>query len=1362
MKRSIRFLAATATVLFAASAQAHGPDFLDARASLPAGQRADVDPMSRASKLGGFISSVDQTTGRPTFVFAPKSTSKPQGADAESAARAHLAAFRDVYGLTDEALRTATVQQVHDTGRGGIIVHFRQRLDGIEVFESDAKVLMRRNRELVALSGSLHPQATKLFRPGTRDFKLTPSQAVERSLTDLFPKDAGGTKVLQEKDVDHAGYMRFTLGSGKGPIVFSDPARSKKVFFPIGDTLVPAYFVEVYAANKPTTSSEYVRYVIAASDGRILQRKDLTSDVGFKVFADPVDGRPLDGPSEDLTPHPTGIPDGMMPGFVSASLIDANGFNSAVGGAPDPWLPHPMSPFISETYGNNVDAYSDLGFPDGFSSGDERASLTGPDEFNYDYNLAQSPLATPDQLYASTVNLFYVNNWLHDYYYNSGFTEQAGNAQFFNYGRGGAGGDVLRAEAQDSAINNTEIPGTPPQFNNANMATPADGLSPRMQMFLWNGLETVSLVVQPANAALFTTGGAFGPQSFDVSANLVLADDGVPATSNGCEPFVNNVAGSVVLVDRGLCPFSVKVSNAEAAGAVGAIIVNNVAGAPPFLMGPGPTSPSIGAVMVSLEDGLALKSALQSGPISVDLDRSVSVQRDGGLDNMIVAHEWGHYLHFRQAQGGSPMVGAQSEGWADFIALHMALREGEPLDATYPMSGYATVQFPDFAYFGIRRFPYSNDAAVNALRFRHIADGEPLPNVPTSPNAVFNPNSEVHAAGEVWTSMMFEAYASLLAQTELPAPPYDFDEAQRRMADYVVAGMQMAPLDATFTEARDGVIAAALASDQADALLIAQAFATRGAGTCAESPARYSVDFVGVVESDVVTAKASIGAITLNDSANPCDADGALDGAEDGTISVEIRNGGLVELTGATVTLSTTSSGVFLTDATVDIPTLGAFGTTIVEVPISLSESLTDIAGLEFQVAVDAPTACGGGASVAAGFVGNVDYVDATSATDTVEHPDSGWAKTGDFADIIWQREAESTLDHFWHGLDFGAVTDSALETPDLVVSATDPLVLTFDHVHQFESYDPNLDPNLYDGGVIEVSTDGGATWVDVSTVVPPGYTGALFVGSGNPLSGREAFAATNPSFPGPDSVSLDFGTAFAGQTIRLRFRIGTDAAAGGFGWALDDLAFTGITNTPFGTAVPHAAICQSAPVAVAGPDQDVDGGVQVILDGSASSDPDGDDITIAWAPLGTNAIELFEGLNGLSTFVTPIVAEDTSYTFVVTVDDGVATSTDAMNVIVRAPSSSNGTGGEGGEGGEGGAGASNGGASENGGGGEGGSGANGGSGGGGADADDGEAEGSGCDCSVGPPRDSSASGWSLAGILGLAAALRRRVKSRR
>jgi hypothetical protein len=48
------------------------------------------------------------------------------------------------------------------------------------------------------------------------------------------------------------------------------------------------------------------------------------------------------------------------------------------------------------------------------------------------------------------------------------------------------------------------------------------------------------------------------------------------------------------------------------------------------------------------------------------------------------------------------------------------------------------------------------------------------------------------------------------------------------------------------------------------------------------------------------------------------------------------------------------------------------------------------------------------------------------------------------------------------------------------------------------------------------------------------------------------------------------------GQTIRLRFRIATDAAAGDYGWELDNLSVQGITNTPFSALVPETAVCRA------------------------------------------------------------------------------------------------------------------------------------------------------------------------------------------
>ncbi|MEZ5314490.1 MAG: M36 family metallopeptidase [Thermoanaerobaculia bacterium] len=71
-------------------------------------------------------------------------------------------------------------------------------------------------------------------------------------------------------------------------------------------------------------------------------------------------------------------------------------------------------------------------------------------------------------------DLFYWNNIIHDVSYRYGFDEPAGNFQLNNYGRGGAGNDSVRAEAQDYS-------GT----NNANFSTPADGSRPRMQMYVW-------------------------------------------------------------------------------------------------------------------------------------------------------------------------------------------------------------------------------------------------------------------------------------------------------------------------------------------------------------------------------------------------------------------------------------------------------------------------------------------------------------------------------------------------------------------------------------------------------------------------------------------------------------------------------------------------------------------------------------------------------------------------------------------------------------------------------------------------------------------------------------------------------------
>jgi len=136
-----------------------------------------------------------------------------------------------------------------------------------------------------------------------------------------------------------------------------------------------------------------------------------------------------------------------------------------------PWLP----PNATTTAGNNCTAYADLKAPNGFSTGDVKGKVMSPRVFDYVYDHTR-PASDAKNLQNSIVGMFFHVNWLHDRWYEAGFDEASGNAQVNNFGLGGQGGDPILAEGNDFS-------GT----DNANMSTPADGASPRMQMFEFKG-----------------------------------------------------------------------------------------------------------------------------------------------------------------------------------------------------------------------------------------------------------------------------------------------------------------------------------------------------------------------------------------------------------------------------------------------------------------------------------------------------------------------------------------------------------------------------------------------------------------------------------------------------------------------------------------------------------------------------------------------------------------------------------------------------------------------------------------------------------------------------------------------------------
>ncbi|HEY3176926.1 MAG TPA: Ig-like domain-containing protein [Candidatus Polarisedimenticolia bacterium] len=151
-----------------------------------------------------------------------------------------------------------------------------------------------------------------------------------------------------------------------------------------------------------------------------------------------------------------------------------------------------------------------------------------------------------------------------------------------------------------------------------------------------------------------------------------------------------------------------------------------------------------------------------------------------------------------------------------------------------------------------------------------------------------------------------------------------------------------------------------------------------------------------------------------------------------------------------------------------------------------------------------------------------------------------------------------------------------------------------------------------FDGGVIEVSTNGGATYVDVTAAGGAFVTGG-YNGTSNALNSRPAW--TGASAPTMSEVMVNLG-ALAGTSARLRWRLVTDANLGDAGWWVDDVRFTDTISSacPSPNHLPVAADDEGATnrgtavnLAVLANDSDPDGDP---LHVSAVTDPPGGSVT--------------------------------------------------------------------------------------------------------------------------------------------------------
>ncbi|CAE6434636.1 unnamed protein product [Rhizoctonia solani] len=178
---------------------------------------------------------------------------------------------------------------------------------------------------------------------------------------------------------------------------------------------------------------------IDAHDGQVRNTVDFVADASYQVV-------PLD--HQDPTQSYTIVKDpqdkvASPHGWYSKSLLSK----------PD-------------TSGNNVASYK--------GSLLATTSQSASYQYHYPYDPNQEP-DTQQNVNAAVVNAFYVVNAMHDLTYKFGFTEKAFNFQNDNFGKGGKELDRVLVSVQDAS-----------GMNNANFATPPDGASGQMRMYLWD------------------------------------------------------------------------------------------------------------------------------------------------------------------------------------------------------------------------------------------------------------------------------------------------------------------------------------------------------------------------------------------------------------------------------------------------------------------------------------------------------------------------------------------------------------------------------------------------------------------------------------------------------------------------------------------------------------------------------------------------------------------------------------------------------------------------------------------------------------------------------------------------------------
>ncbi len=148
---------------------------------------------------------------------------------------------------------------------------------------------------------------------------------------------------------------------------------------------------------------------------------------------------------------------------------------------------------------------------------------------------------------------------------------------------------------------------------------------------------------------------------------------------------------------------------------------------------------------------------------------------------------------------------------------------------------------------------------------------------------------------------------------------------------------------------------------------------------------------------------------------------------------------------------------------------------------------------------------------------------------------------------------------------DPGFVSDKPLDSPNLIISSA------LAQISFRNSY--NLETG-YDGGVLEISSPNinAGAFTDVTdpavggSFVSGGYNRTIDLFSGSPIAGRQAWSGDSGGYL---NTAVRLGPNVDGQTIKLRFRMASDAFVSGVGWRIDTVTSVGVCMGPISTPTP-------------------------------------------------------------------------------------------------------------------------------------------------------------------------------------------------